>query len=102
MTSVEQIVYAPIGRSVRGELLLELLTEEIPARMQVHAITELKRHLGEWLQAHRLRGAERIDGYVTPRRLTVIARGIPERQPPWKEERRGPRLGSAQQAIDGF
>jgi glycyl-tRNA synthetase beta chain len=102
MTSVEQIVYAPIGRSVPGELLLELLTEEIPARMQVHAITELKRHLGEWLQAHGLRGAERIDGYVTPRRLTVIARGIPERQPPWKEERRGPRLGSAQQAIDGF
>jgi glycyl-tRNA synthetase beta chain len=87
---------------VPGELLLELLSEEIPARMQRRAIADLKRHLGEWLQAHRILGVGSIDGYVTPRRLTVIAHGIPERQPPGKEERRGPRVGSPQQAIDGF
>ncbi|HEX9534235.1 MAG TPA: glycine--tRNA ligase subunit beta [Stellaceae bacterium] len=85
-----------------GELLLELLSEEIPARMQRRAIADLKTHLDEWLQAHRIRGVEAIHGYVTPRRLTVIAYGIPERQPPRKEERRGPRVGSPQQAIDGF
>src|SRR5260370_8773598 len=43
-----------------------------------------------------------MHGYVTAGRLTVIAYGIPERQPPRKEERRGPRVGSPQQAIDGF
>ncbi len=86
----------------RGELLLELLSEEIPAGMQRRAISELKTHLGEWLQAHRILGAGSIDGYVTPRRLTVIVQGIPERLPPSKEERRGPRVGSPQQAIEGF
>ena len=85
-----------------SELLLELLSEEIPARMQRPALDDLRRHLGEWLQAQRIRGEEAIDGYVTPRRLTVIAYGVPERQPPRKEERRGPRVGSPQQAIDGF
>jgi glycyl-tRNA synthetase beta chain len=87
---------------VPGELLLELLSEEIPARMQRRAIADLKTHLDEWLQAHRIRGVDAIHGYVTPRRLTVIAYGIPERQPPRKEERRGPRVGSPRQAIDGF
>ena len=85
-----------------GELLLELLSEEIPARMQRRAIEELKGRLGEWLQAHRIRGTKSIQGYVTPRRLTLIADGIPERQSPEKEERRGPRVGSPPQAIEGF
>jgi glycyl-tRNA synthetase beta chain len=87
---------------VPGELLLELLSEEIPARMQGRAIADLKRHLDEWLKAHRIRGVGSIDGYVTPRRLTVIAYGIPEWLPPGKDERPGPRVGSPQQAIDGF
>src|SRR5260370_33810370 len=43
-----------------------------------------------------------MHGYVTAGRLTVIRCGIPERHPPRKEERRGPRVGSPQQAIDGF
>lgn len=85
-----------------GELLLELLSEEIPARMQRRAIDDLVKHLGEWLQVHRIPAVEPIQGYVTPRRLTVIADGIPARQPDDSEERRGPRLGSPQQAIDGF
>jgi glycyl-tRNA synthetase beta chain len=102
MSSSEEIVYAPMRVQRRGELLLELLSEEIPAGMQSRAIAELKRHLGEWLQAHRILGAGSIEGYVTPRRLTVIAHGIAERLPPSREERRGPRVGSPQQAIEGF
>jgi glycyl-tRNA synthetase beta chain len=86
---------------VTGELLLELLSEEIPARMQRRAIEDLKTHIDEWLQVHHLR-ASSVTAYVTPRRLTVIAQGIPDRQPDGSEERRGPRVGAPQQAIDGF
>src|SRR5262249_20746423 len=46
--------------------------------------------------------SENIRGYVTPRRLTVIADGIPAAQPDRSEERRGPPLGAPPQAIDGF
>jgi glycyl-tRNA synthetase beta chain len=102
MSSVDYIVYAPVKQPAKGELLLELLSEEIPARMQRRAIEDLRRHLDEWLKASRIRGAEPIVGYVTPRRLTVIANGIPMWQPPWKEEKRGPRVGSPQHAIEGF
>ena len=84
-----------------GELLLELLTEEIPARMQRRAIDDLRMHLDEWLQSHRLR-ATTIQSYVTPRRLTLIADGIPARQPDDNEEKRGPRIGSPDQAVAGF
>jgi glycyl-tRNA synthetase beta chain len=102
MSSTEETIYGPVVRPNRGELLIELLSEEIPARMQSRAIADLKVHLDEWLQAHRIRSAQSIDGFVTPRRLTAIAYGIPQQQPAWKEERRGPRVGSPQQAIDGF
>jgi glycyl-tRNA synthetase beta chain len=84
-----------------GELLLELLSEEIPARMQRRAIDDLVRHLNEWLKAQRIE-PESIAGYVTPRRLTVIASGIPETVRVDQEEKRGPRVGSPQQAIEGF
>jgi len=86
----------------RGELLLELLSEEIPASMQRRAIDDLVRHLREWLQVHRVPAAEPICGYVTPRRLTVIAYGIPGREPQRQEERRGPRVDAPQTAIEGF
>ena len=85
-----------------AELLLELLCEEIPARMQRRGIEELVKHLGEWLQVHRIPPVEPIGGYVTPRRVTAIAKGIPERLPLQREERRGPRVGAPQAAIDGF
>jgi glycyl-tRNA synthetase beta chain len=84
-----------------GELLLELLSEEIPARMQRRALADLTKLIGDRLAAAAI-PAESLDGYVTPRRLALIARGIPPRQPDRKEERRGPRLGAPQQAIEGF
>jgi glycyl-tRNA synthetase beta chain len=85
----------------KGELLLELLSEEIPARMQRAALDDLCALLRDKLAAAEI-PAERLEGYVTPRRLTVIAEGIPARQPDRREERRGPRVGAPQSALDGF
>src|SRR5437660_2890680 len=85
----------------RGELLLELLSEEIPARMQRRAIDEFVGLVRDKLTAAEIPAAG-LRGYVTPRRLTLIADGIPERQPDRSEERRGPRVGAPQQALDGF
>ena len=84
-----------------GELLLELLSEEIPARMQRRAIDDLAGLVRDKLAAAEMPAAG-VRGYVTPRRLTVMAKGIPERQPDRSEERRGPRVGAPQQALDGF
>jgi glycyl-tRNA synthetase beta chain len=86
---------------IRGELLLELLSEEIPAGMQAPAIAELARLLHDKLAAAEI-PTSRIRGYVTPRRLAVIAEGIPSMQPERAEERRGPRLGAPAPAIEGF
>jgi glycyl-tRNA synthetase beta chain len=86
---------------VSGELLLELLSEEIPARMQRRAIEDLTALVRDKLAAAEIPAAT-LSGYVTPRRLTLIAGGIPERQPDRSEERRGPRLGAPPAALDGF
>ena len=84
-----------------GELLLELLSEEIPARMQRRAIDDLTALIRDRLKAADIPAAT-IEGHVTPRRLVVIADGIPARQPDRSEERRGPRVGAPEQAIGGF
>ena len=84
-----------------GELLFELLSEEIPARMQRRAIDELVALVRDKLAAAEIQAAS-LHGYVTPRRLTIIADGIPTRQPDQSDERRGPRVGSPAPAIDGF
>ncbi len=100
MSSVEEI-YAPTQPPSRGELLLELLSEEIPSGMQRRAIAELTDLLRDKLTAAEL-PADEVRGYVTPRRLTVIAWGIPAGQPDRSEDRRGPRVGAPAPAIDGF
>jgi glycyl-tRNA synthetase beta chain len=92
---------SPIPRSAGGELLLELLSEEIPAGMQRRAITELTELLRAKLTAAEIPAAK-THGYVTPRRLTIIAEGIPAGQPDRSEERRGPRVGAPVPAIEGF
>ncbi len=84
-----------------AELLLELLSEEIPARMQRRAIDDLTDLVRDKLAAAEI-PAKSVTGYVTPRRLAVIADGIPATQPDRAEERRGPRVGAPQQALDGF
>ena len=92
---------APIQPPGRGELLLELLSEEMPAGMQRRAIADLAGLLRDKLAAAELPAAE-MRGYVTPRRLAIIAEGIPEGQPDRSDERRGPRVGAPAPAIDGF
>jgi glycyl-tRNA synthetase beta chain len=87
--------------SARDELLLELLSEEIPAGMQRRAIAELEELLRNKLAAAEIPAAA-MRGYVTPRRLAVIAAGIPATQPDRTEERRGPRVGAPAPAIEGF
>jgi glycyl-tRNA synthetase beta chain len=84
-----------------GELLLELLSEEIPARMQRRAIADFVALVRAKLAAAEIPAAS-IAGYVTPRRLAVIADGIPRTQPDRTEERRGPRVGAPEAAIGGF
>ena len=84
-----------------AELLLELLSEEIPARMQARAADDLKRLVTEKLKAAGL-AFTRADAYGTPRRLALVVDGLPVAQPDIKDEKKGPRGGSPQQAIDGF
>jgi glycyl-tRNA synthetase beta chain len=86
-----------------GELLLELLSEEIPARMQRWGLEMLLEQLNRQLRyAFPEIAPDAVRGYVTPRRVTFIAEGVPSRQPATREEWRGPRVGAPQSAIDGF
>lgn len=100
MTPSDEAAYSSVGRR-QSELLLELRSEEIPARMQRRAIADLVEQVRDKLAAAGLAAGE-ICGHVTPRRLVVIAEGIPAAQPDRSEERRGPRVGAPPQAIDGF
>ena len=84
-----------------AELLLELLSEEIPARMQARAAEDLRRLVGDGLAGNGLAFTE-ARSFVTPRRLTLVVDGLPAAQPDVAEEKRGPRVGAPQQAIDGF
>lgn len=84
-----------------AELLLELFSEEIPARMQARAADDLKGLLVEALTANGLTH-ETAQAHSTPRRLTVVISGIPEAQEDVREERRGPRADAPEKAIEGF
>lgn len=84
-----------------AELLLELLSEEIPARMQARAAEELKRLVCKGLDEATL-AHETAQAYVTPRRLTLVVDGLPLAQPDVVEERRGPRVDAPEKAIEGF
>lgn len=83
------------------ELLLELLSEEIPARMQARAADDLKRLVVDGLKA---RGLETEDArcFATPRRLALVIGNVPEKSPSISEEKKGPRTGAPEQAIQGF
>ncbi len=84
-----------------AELLLELFSEEIPARMQNKAANDLARLVGEGLKAAGL-DFDRLDGFATARRLAVVVDGLPAAQLDTFEERRGPRVGAPEKAIEGF
>ena len=83
------------------DLLLELFSEEIPARMQAKAADDLRRMVTDRLVAEGL-VYEGAKAFATPRRLTLTVHGIPARQSDLKEERKGPRVGGPDAAVQGF
>jgi glycyl-tRNA synthetase beta chain len=83
------------------DLLFELFSEEIPARMQAKAADDLRRMVTDKLVAEGL-VYEGAKAFATPRRLTLTVHGIPARQSDLKEERKGPRVGGPEAAIAGF
>ena len=84
-----------------SDLLLELFSEEIPARLQQRAAGDLERLVNQGLLAEGFL-PEAVKAFATPRRLTLVATGLPIKQDYKKEERKGPRVGAPQKAIDGF
>src|SRR5215471_16026562 len=83
------------------DLLIELLSEEIPARMQARAADDLRK-----LVTDKLAGAglayEGAKAFATPRRLALAVAGVPAKQPDVREEKKGPRVGAPEGAIQGF
>src|SRR5215217_8090764 len=83
------------------ELLVELFSEEIPARMQRKAAEDLKKAVTNALVDAGL-VYEGAKAFVTPRRLALTVTGLPARSPDTREEKKGPKVGAPQPAIDGF
>ncbi len=83
------------------DLLLELFSEEIPARMQAKAADDLRKMVTDRLVDAGL-VYEGARAFATPRRLALFVQGVPVRQPDLKEERKGPRVGAPEGAIQGF
>ena len=84
-----------------ADLLIEIICEEIPARMQARAAADLERLiLGRLKDAGLAHGAARH--FVAPRHLALYVEGLADRQEDVSEERRGPRADAPEQAIAGF
>ena len=83
------------------DLLLELFSEEIPARMQTQAAADLRRLVTDALVARGLL-YEGAASFATPRRLALHIAGLPARQPDTREEKKGPRVGAPEAAVQGF
>jgi glycyl-tRNA synthetase beta chain len=84
-----------------ADLLLELLSEEIPARMQAKARNDLARLFSESSESFGL-SIDTLDVFSTPRRLALIARNVADRTPAGREEIKGPRASAPPQALEGF
>ncbi|MBT5675859.1 MAG: glycine--tRNA ligase subunit beta [Rhodospirillaceae bacterium] len=84
-----------------AELLFELLSEEIPARMQAKAAADLERLVVERLKEARLEHGK-AQSFVTPRRLALVVDGLPDTQPDISVERKGPKVDAPEKAIAGF
>ena len=83
------------------DLLLELFSEEIPARMQAQALADLQKLVTGALVERGLT-YEGAAAFSTPRRLALHIAGLPARQPDTREERKGPRVGAPEKALEGF
>ena len=83
------------------DLLLELVSEEIPARMQRQAADDLRRLVTDGLVKAGLT-YEGAKSFATPRRLALTVHGVSARSADQREERKGPRVGAPEKAVDGF
>jgi glycyl-tRNA synthetase beta chain len=83
------------------QLVLELFSEEIPARMQPRARDDLKRLIADALGAAAL-SFDKMAAYATPRRIALVVDGLPDAQPDISEEKRGPRTDAPEKAVQGF
>ncbi len=83
-----------------ADLLLELFSEEIPARMQARAAQDLQRLIMDGLQDAGLEGT--ANAYATPRRLVLHVEGLATETPDVSEERKGPKADAPEKAIEGF
>jgi glycyl-tRNA synthetase beta chain len=83
------------------DLLLELFSEEIPARMQARAADDLRKAITDRLVDAGL-VYEGAKAFVTPRRLALAVHGVPARQADIREEKKGPRVGAPDNAVTGF
>ncbi len=83
------------------QLLFEILTEEIPARMQAKAAADLERLVMDALSEAGLL-PEAIKTFAGPRRLVAVVDGLPVKSPDVREERKGPRVGAPDKAVEGF
>ena len=83
------------------DLLIELFSEEIPARMQTRAADDLKKLMTDGLVEAGLTYAGAA-AFSTPRRLTLTVQGLLAASPTTREERRGPRVDAPEKAIEGF
>ena len=83
------------------DLLLELFSEEIPARMQRGAMENLQKLVTDKLVDAGLTydGAK---AFATPRRIALAVHGLPAKQPDRREEKKGPRVGAPDAAVQGF
>ena len=84
-----------------ADLLFEIFSEEIPARMQRAALKQLCDGVTNALSKANLR-YDHVDSYVTPRRMVVHVTTIPEHQPDIDIEKKGPKVGAPDKAIEGF
>jgi glycyl-tRNA synthetase beta chain len=84
-----------------ADLLLELFSEEIPARMQAQAARDLERLVTGALKERGLK-SEGSRAFAGPRRLTLVVAGLPVKQPDVHEERKGPRVSAPEKALAGF
>lgn len=84
-----------------AELLIEFFSEEIPARMQAQAAADLKRLVTDRLTAAGL-AFTAAAAHATPRRLALVVDGLPVQQADVSEEKKGPRIGSPEKAVEGF
>ncbi|MEM9716664.1 MAG: glycine--tRNA ligase subunit beta, partial [Pseudomonadota bacterium] len=83
------------------DLLLELFSEEIPARMQKKAADDLKRLVTDGMVERGIT-YKSAGAFATPRRLTLVIEDVLERSPDLKEERKGPRADAPEKALEGF